>query len=140
MATTSSNKSSTSKKEDSSLKHDSEKNDKIQNLISKVTTAQKTFATYSQEQVDNIFKAAAIAANKARIELAIDAVSETKMGIIEDKIIKNHYAAEYTFNKYRSTKTVGVYEENLGLGYQLIYEPIGVIAAVIPTATAILKL
>ncbi|AHF57596.1 bifunctional acetaldehyde-CoA/alcohol dehydrogenase [Spiroplasma eriocheiris] len=118
-------------------------NKKIEALITKVSAAQKQFATYNQEQVDKIFHAAAIAANKARIELAIDAVNETNMGIVEDKIIKNHYAAEYIHNKYRDMKTVGVYEENLGLGYQLVYEPVGVIAAVIPTtnptATAIFK-
>lgn len=118
-------------------------NNKIKDLLIRVTKAQQIFATYSQEQVDAIFKAAAIAANKARIPLAISAVSETKMGIVEDKIIKNHYAAEYTFNKYRDSKTVGVYQEDLARGFQLIYEPIGVIAAVIPTtnptATAIFK-
>ncbi len=116
---------------------------KIKNLIAKVSEAQKVFATYTQEQVDKIFKAAAIAANQARIELAKDAVSETKMGIIEDKIIKNHYSAEYIFNKYLNTKTVGVVKEDLGAGYQEIYEPIGVIAAIIPTtnptSTAIFK-
>ncbi|AOX43749.1 acetaldehyde dehydrogenase [Spiroplasma sp. NBRC 100390] len=118
-------------------------NKKIQGLIERVGVAQKIFATFSQEQVDKVFYAAAVAANKARIELAIDAVHETKMGIIEDKIIKNHYAAEYVYNKYRDSKTVGVYEENVGLGYQLVYEPVGIIAAVIPTtnptATAIFK-
>ncbi|MGL5268264.1 MAG: bifunctional acetaldehyde-CoA/alcohol dehydrogenase [Spiroplasma sp.] len=118
-------------------------NKKIKSLLITVAKAQQVFATYSQEQVDRIFKAAAIAANKVRIELAIDAVCETKMGIVEDKIIKNHYAAEYIFNKYRNTKTVGVYQEDLAQGYQLIYEPIGVIAAIIPTtnptATAIFK-
>ena len=118
-------------------------NKKIQGLIERVGVAQKIFATFSQEQVDKVFYAAAVAANKARIELAIDAVHETKMGIIEDKIIKNHYAAEYVYNKYRDSKTVVVYEENVGLGYQLVYEPVGIIAAVIPTtnptATAIFK-
>lgn len=120
-----------------------QENLKINDLIARVSQAQKIFATYNQEQVDKIFQAAAIAANKARIELAQDAVNETKMGIVEDKIIKNHYAAEYVFNKYRDTKTVGVVEEDLGAGYQVIYEPVGVIAAVIPTtnptSTAIFK-
>ncbi|WP_425380507.1 bifunctional acetaldehyde-CoA/alcohol dehydrogenase [Spiroplasma endosymbiont of Stenodema calcarata] len=118
-------------------------NKKIQGLIEKVGAAQKVFSTFSQEQVDKIFYAAAVAANKACIELAIDAVHETNMGIIEDKIIKNHYAAEYIYNKYRDSKTVGVYESNVGLGYQLVYAPVGIIAAVIPTtnptATAIFK-
>ena len=105
--------------------------------------AQKVFATYTQEQVDKIFKAAAIAANKARIPLAKMAVAETGMGVIEDKVIKNHYAAEYIYNAYKDTKTCGVIEEDPVYGIKKIAEPIGVIAAVIPTtnptSTAIFK-
>ena len=105
--------------------------------------AQKKFATYTQEQVDKIFLAAASAADKARITLAKLAVEETGMGIVEDKVIKNHYAAEYIYNAYKDTKTCGVIEENEAFGTQKIAEPIGVIAAVIPTtnptSTAIFK-
>ena len=105
--------------------------------------AQKVFATYTQEQVDKIFKAAAIAANKVRIPLAKMAVAETGMGVIEDKVIKNHYAAEYIYNAYKDTKTCGVIEEDPVYGIKKIAEPIGVIAAVIPTtnptSTAIFK-
>ena len=105
--------------------------------------AQKKFATYTQEQVDKIFLAAASAADKARISLAKLAVEETGMGIVEDKVIKNHYAAEYIYNAYKDTKTCGVIEEDEAYGIQKIAEPIGVIAAVIPTtnptSTAIFK-
>ena len=105
--------------------------------------AQKIFATYSQEQVDKIFKAAATAADKARIPLAKMAVEETGMGVMEDKVIKNHYAAEYTYNAYKATQTVGVLEEDPVYGIRKIAEPIGLIAAVIPTtnptSTAIFK-
>ena len=105
--------------------------------------AQETFATYSQEQVDKIFLAAASAADKARISLAKLAVAETGMGIVEDKVIKNHYAAEYIYNAYKDTKTCGVIEEDEAYGIQKIAEPIGVIAALIPTtnptSTAIFK-
>ena len=105
--------------------------------------AQKIFAEYSQEQVDHIFKAAAVAANKMRIPLAKMAVAETDMGIVEDKVIKNHYAAEYIYNAYKDTKTCGVIETDEAFGIQRIAEPIGVIAAVIPTtnptSTAIFK-
>ena len=105
--------------------------------------AQKKFATYSQEQVDRIFLAAATAANRMRIPLAKQAVSETGMGIVEDKVIKNHYAAEYIYNAYKDAKTCGVIEEDTAFGIQKIAEPIGVIAAVIPTtnptSTAIFK-
>ena len=111
--------------------------------IARVRAAQKQFATYSQEQVDKIFLAAATAANRARIALAKDAVSETGMGIVEDKVIKNHYAAEYIYNAYKDTKTCGVIEEDAAFGIKKIAEPIGVIAAVIPTtnptSTAIFK-
>ena len=105
--------------------------------------AQKLFATYTQEQVHKIFKAAATAADKARIPLAKMAVAETGMGIVEDKVIKNHYAAEYIYNAYKDTKTCGVIEEDPVYGIKKIAEPIGLIAAVIPTtnptSTAIFK-
>jgi acetaldehyde dehydrogenase/alcohol dehydrogenase len=111
--------------------------------IAEVREAQKIFSTYTQEQVDKIFKAAAIAANKARIPLAKMAVEETGMGIVEDKVIKNNYAAEYIYNAYKNTQTCGVFEENKAFGTMRIYEPIGLIAAVIPTtnptSTAIFK-
>ncbi len=111
--------------------------------IGRVRAAQKLFATYTQEQVDKIFLAAASAADKARITLAKMAVEETGMGIVEDKVIKNHYAAEYIYNAYKETKTCGVIEEDKAFGIQKIAEPIGVIAAVIPTtnptSTAIFK-
>ena len=107
-------------------------------------SAQRLFATYTQEQVDKIFKAAALAANNARISLAKLAVSETGMGVVEDKVIKNHYAAEYIYNKYRDTKTCGVIEEDKQFGVMKIAAPIGVVAAVIPTtnptSTAIFKI
>ena len=105
--------------------------------------AQKIFATYTQEQVDKIFFAAASAANKMRIPLAKMAVEETGMGVVEDKVIKNNYAAEYIYNAYKDTKTVGVVEEDREYGIKKIAEPIGLIAAVIPTtnptSTAIFK-
>ena len=111
--------------------------------IAAMKEAQKLFATYTQEQVDKIFKAAATAADKARIPLAKAAVEETGMGIVEDKVIKNHYAAEYIYNAYKNTKTCGVIEEDSVYGIKKIAEPIGLIAAVIPTtnptSTAIFK-
>ncbi|MBQ1989404.1 MAG: bifunctional acetaldehyde-CoA/alcohol dehydrogenase, partial [Clostridia bacterium] len=111
--------------------------------IERVRNAQKIFATYNQEQVDKIFLAAASAANKARIPLAKMAVEETGMGIVEDKVIKNNYASEYIYNAYKNTKTCGVIEEDKAFGTKKIAEPIGVIAAVIPTtnptSTAIFK-
>lgn len=120
--------------------------DNVDALIAKideVREAQKIFATYTQEQVDKIFFAAAVAANKARIPLAKMAVAETGMGVVEDKIIKNHYAAEYIYNAYKNTKTCGVLERDEEYGITKIAEPIGVIAAVIPTtnptSTAIFK-
>ena len=115
----------------------------LETAIARIRTAQQTFATYSQEQVDRIFLAAASAANKARISLAKMAVEETGMGIVEDKVIKNNYAAEYIYNAYKETKTCGVIEEDKAYGIQKIAEPIGVVAAVIPTtnptSTAIFK-
>ena len=105
--------------------------------------AQSVFATFTQEQVDKIFFEAAMAANKKRISLAKMAVEETGMGIVEDKVIKNHYAAEYIYNAYKDTKTCGVIEEDPAFGIKKIAEPIGLIAAVIPTtnptSTAIFK-
>jgi acetaldehyde dehydrogenase/alcohol dehydrogenase len=111
--------------------------------IAEVKAAQKEFATFSQEKVDEIFRAAALAANKMRIPLAKMAVEETGMGIVEDKVIKNHYAAEYIYNAYKDTKTCGVIEEDKAYGIKKIAEPIGLIGAVIPTtnptSTAIFK-
>jgi acetaldehyde dehydrogenase/alcohol dehydrogenase len=117
--------------------------DALNEALIRVRAAQKVFATYTQEQVDKIFLAAASAADKARISLAKLAVEETGMGIVEDKVIKNHYAAEYIYNAYKETKTCGVIEEDKAYGIKKIAEPIGVVAAVIPTtnptSTAIFK-
>ena len=120
--------------------------DSVDALIAKmeeVREAQRIFATYTQEQVDKIFFAAAMAANQQRIPLAKMAVAETGMGVVEDKVIKNHYASEYIYNKYKDTKTCGVLESDPSAGIQKIAEPIGVVAAVIPTtnptSTAIFK-
>ncbi len=111
--------------------------------IAEVRAAQEIFSTYTQEQVDKIFKAAALAANKARISLAKDAVAESGMGVVEDKVIKNNYAAEYIYNAYKNVQTCGVVEEDKAFGIKKVLEPIGVIAAVIPTtnptSTAIFK-
>ena len=115
----------------------------LEKKLSQIREAQEIFATYTQEQVDKIFTAAAIAANQARIPLAKQAVAETGMGIVEDKVIKNHFASEYIYNTYRDTKTCGIIEEDKAYGIKKIAEPIGVIAAVIPTtnptSTAIFK-
>ena len=105
----------------------------LNELIRKVRDAQEAFSTYSQEQVDKIFKAAAFAANDARLALAEQAVEETGMGVFEDKVLKNHYAAEYIYNKYKDEKTCGVIERDEAGGYTKIAESIGVAAAVIPT-------
>ena len=117
--------------------------EKLERELKRVKEAQKIYSTYSQEQVDKIFLACAIAANKMRIPLAKLAVEETCMGVVEDKVIKNHYAAEYIYNKYKFTKTCGVIEEDKAFGVKKIAEPIGVIGAVIPTtnptSTAIFK-
>ena len=128
------------------MDNEQEKVDSIETLqktIEKVRKAQKEFSKYTQEQVDKIFQAAAIAANQNRIPLAKMAVEETGMGIVEDKVIKNHYAAEYVYNKYKDVKTCGVLEQDDNYGIKKIAEPIGVIAAVIPTtnptSTAIFK-
>lgn len=115
----------------------------LEKEIARVRKAQEIFSTYTQEQVDKIFLACATAANKERIPLAKLAVEETGMGVVEDKVIKNHYAAEYIYNKYRTSKTCGVLEEDTAYGYTKVAEPIGIIGAVIPTtnptSTAIFK-
>lgn len=117
--------------------------DNLKNLIEKVKIAQEKFSKYSQEQVDKIFFKAALAANQNRIPLAKLAVTETKMGILEDKVIKNHFASEYIYNAYKNKKTCGILEEDPAYGTMKIAEPIGVIAALIPTtnptSTAIFK-
>ena len=115
----------------------------LEKLLSRVRAAQAKYATYTQEQVDKIFFAAALAANKMRLPLAKMAVEETGMGVVEDKVIKNNYAAEYIYNKYKDVKTCGVVERDEGFGYTKVAEPVGVVAAVIPTtnptSTAIFK-
>ncbi len=117
--------------------------EKLEEAIARTREAQKKFSTFTQEQVDKIFLAAASAANKARIPLAKMAVEETGMGVVEDKVIKNNYASEYIYNAYKNTKTCGVIEEDKAYGVKKIAEPLGVIAAVIPTtnptSTAIFK-
>lgn len=117
--------------------------EKLEMALTRVRAAQQKFALYTQEQVDTIFRAAALAANNMRIPLAKQAVEETGMGVVEDKVIKNHYASEYIYNAYKNTKTCGIIEEDSVAGIKKIAEPIGVIAAVIPTtnptSTAIFK-
>ncbi|MEG2425376.1 MAG: bifunctional acetaldehyde-CoA/alcohol dehydrogenase [Oscillospiraceae bacterium] len=117
--------------------------DQLTARMAEIREAQRIFATFSQEKVDEIFKAAAMAANKERIPLAKMAAQETGMGLVEDKVIKNHYAAEYIYNSYKDTKTCGVIEEDEAFGIKKIAEPIGLVAAVIPTtnptSTAIFK-
>lgn len=117
--------------------------EKLEEAISRTRKAQQLFSSYTQAQVDKIFLAAASAANKARIPLAKLAVEETGMGVVEDKVIKNNYASEYIYNAYKNTKTCGVIEEDKAYGIKKLAEPIGVIAAVIPTtnptSTAIFK-
>ena len=116
----------------------------LEATLKKVKEAQEQFANYSQEQVDKIFRAVALKANNLRIPLAKLAVEETGMGVVEDKVIKNHFASEYIYNKYRNTITCGVLEEDKTYGFKKVAEPIGVIAAVIPTtnptSTAIFKI
>lgn len=111
--------------------------------IEQIREAQREFAKFSQEEVDEIFRQAAMAANNARITLAKMAVEESGMGIVEDKVIKNHFAAEYIYNQYKDTKTCGVIERDEMFGITHIAEPIGVIAAIVPTtnptSTAIFK-
>ena len=112
-------------------------------LIQRVSKAQRIYATFSQEKVDAIFKAAATAADKARIPLAKMAVEETGMGVLEDKIMKNHFASEYIYNKHKCTKTCGVVEEDKANGIKIVAEPLGVLAGIVPTtnptSTAIFK-
>lgn len=115
----------------------------LEELIETVKSAQKKYAEFTQEQVDEIFRKAAIAANAERIRLAKEAVAETGMGIVEDKVIKNHFAAEYIFNKYKDCQTCGIIEEDKSFGIKKIAEPVGIIAGVVPTtnptSTAIFK-
>ncbi|GAL15121.1 alcohol dehydrogenase [Vibrio astriarenae] len=112
-------------------------------LVARVKAAQEEFATFSQEQVDKIFRAASLAANQARIPLAQQAVEESGMGIVEDKVIKNHFASEFIYNKYKDEKTCGVLEEDDNLGTMTIAEPVGIICGIVPTtnptSTAIFK-
>ena len=109
--------------------------EELSDKLVQMREAQKKFATYTQEQVDKIFYAAALAANAQRIPLAKMAVEETGMGIMEDKVIKNHYAAEFVYNKYKDTQTCGILEQDLAGGMTKVAEPIGIVAAVIPTTT-----
>lgn len=115
----------------------------VKKIVDAVREAQKKFATFTQEQVDEIFYRASWAANNERIPLAKLAVEDTKMGVVEDKILKNHFASEYIYNKYKNFKTVGAYEKDQADGYECLYEPMGVVAAIIPTtnptSTAIFK-
>ena len=117
--------------------------EQLEALIDRVAAAQKEYATFSQEQVDKIFKAAATAADKARIPLAKMAHEETGMGIVEDKVIKNHFASEYIYNKHKNTKTCGVIEEDKANGIKIVAEPLGILAGIVPTtnptSTAIFK-
>ncbi|MGC7888998.1 bifunctional acetaldehyde-CoA/alcohol dehydrogenase [Vibrio anguillarum] len=112
-------------------------------LVARVKAAQAEFSTYSQEQVDKIFRAASLAANQARIPLAQQAVAESGMGIVEDKVIKNHFASEFIYNKYKDEKTCGILEEDKNLGTMTIAEPVGIICGIVPTtnptSTAIFK-
>lgn len=118
--------------------------EELQKAFEQVRAAQKEYSKYTQEQVDEIFRRAAIAANNARISLAKLAVEETGMGILEDKVIKNHFASEYIYNQYKDEKTCGVIERDTSFGFTRVAEPIGVVAAVIPTtnptSTAIFKI
>jgi acetaldehyde dehydrogenase/alcohol dehydrogenase len=117
--------------------------DQLESLIQRVKVAEQKYATYTQEQVDYIFKKAALAANAARIPLAKMAVEETGMGVVEDKVIKNHFASEIIYNKYKHEKTCGVIEEDKSFGFQKISEPVGILAGIVPTtnptSTAIFK-
>jgi len=112
-------------------------------LVARVKIAQEEFSTFSQEQVDKIFRAASLAANQARIPLAQQAVAESGMGIIEDKVIKNHFASEFIYNKYKDEKTCGVLDEDVSMGTMTIAEPVGIICGIVPTtnptSTAIFK-
>lgn len=116
---------------------------RLETLIKQVRTAQQAYSRYSQKEVDQIFKKAALAANDARIQLAQSAVNETGMGIVEDKVIKNHFASEYIYNKYKTLQTCGVVSEQKSFGVQTVAEPVGVLAGVVPvtnpTSTTIFK-
>ena len=120
----------------------SELND-LNTLVEKVQAAQKVYATFSQEQVDEIFRAAALAAADARIPLAKMAVEESGMGVIEDKVIKNHFSSEYIYNKYKDYKTCGILSVDEEMGIMVLAEPIGTICGIIPctnpTSTTIFK-
>ena len=115
----------------------------LDQIVSKVKDAQRIYATYTQEQVDKIFRAAAIAAAQNRIPLSKMAVEETGMGVMEDKVIKNQFASEYIYNQYKDTKTCGVLSDDDAFGFRQVAEPIGLIAGIIPTtnptSTAIFK-
>ena len=115
----------------------------VDSIVEKVKKAQAIFATFSQEQVDEIFRAASVAACSARIPLAKQAIEETGMGIVEDKVIKNHFAAEYIFNSYKNEKTCGIICKDAEHGFMKIAEPVGLIAGIVPTtnptSTAIFK-
>ena len=117
--------------------------DALNEMIARAKKAQEIYSTFTQEQVDKIFKAAAAAADKARIPLAKMAVADTGMGIVEDKIIKNHFASEYIYNKHKYAKTCGIISEDKTNGIKVVAEPLGVIAGIIPTtnptSTAIFK-
>ena len=117
--------------------------EQLELLIERAKKAQKIYAKFTQEQVDAIFKAAATAADKARIPLARMAIEETGMGVLEDKIIKNHFASEYIYNKHKNAKTCGVIKEDKANGIKVVAEPLGVIAGIVPTtnptSTAIFK-
>ena len=117
--------------------------EKLEGLIERVKEAQKIFATFSEEKVNKIFKAAAAAADKARIPLAKMALEETGMGIVEDKVIKNHFASEYIYNKHKTAKTVGIISQDKTNGIKIVAEPLGVVAGIVPTtnptSTAIFK-
>ncbi len=125
------------------LDHVKQEHQKLDAVIAQVKAAQKIYATFTQEQVDAVFRAAALAANEARIPLARLAVEETGMGVIEDKVIKNHFASEYVYNKYRNEKTCGRIEYDEAFGIIKIAEPVGIIAGIVPTtnptSTAIFK-
>ncbi len=129
--------------EEKELSNELSPSEKLEELIERVRKAQQEFSTFTQEQVDKIFFEAAVAANSHRIYLAKMAVEETGMGVVEDKVIKNHFASEYIYNAYKNTQTVGVVEEDKAFGIKKIVEPIGVVCAIIPTtnptSTAIFK-
>ena len=107
--------------------------EQLELLVERVKKAQKISSNFTQEQVDKIFKAAATAADKARIPLARMAIEETGMGVLEDKIIKNHFASEYIYNKHKNAKTCGIIKENKADGIKIVAEPLGVIAGIVPT-------